>query len=181
MIDRTYRKEKARIGGDHRSKPEEFRLEWTRFQLYPFAIFLLLGFVMAQMWTVQAGVHIAVPAVLSFFMGIGTAYMTITTVYCIDLFTGQSGAVTASFNFVRCLFGAVTVSTIQLMNDRMGAGWSFVLLSGICLVTVPMPLCVLRYGPKWRLQRIEKNKRMEEERKRQAASKLAALEEKARA
>jgi hypothetical protein len=34
-MDIYYRREKKRVGGDHRAKPDEFRLEKTRFLVLP--------------------------------------------------------------------------------------------------------------------------------------------------
>lgn len=36
FMDRAYRKEQARVGGDHRSCSNDFRLEKTRFVFYPY-------------------------------------------------------------------------------------------------------------------------------------------------
>lgn len=74
------------------------------------------------------------------------------TIYGIDLFVGRGGAVTATFNLIRCLLGAASVSVVQLLNDAMGPGWTFVLFSGICLIATPMPLVVIRHGASWRLR-----------------------------
>lgn len=35
-MDRAYRKEKKRVGGDHKECPGEFRLEKTRFIFFPY-------------------------------------------------------------------------------------------------------------------------------------------------
>jgi hypothetical protein len=63
------------------------------------------------------------------------------------------------FNFTRCLIGAAFVGTVQIINREIGAGWMFVLLSGICLLVTPLPLIVIRYGPRWRAQRAERAER----------------------
>lgn len=36
FMDKAYRKEKKRVGGDHRTYPNEFRLERTRFIFLPY-------------------------------------------------------------------------------------------------------------------------------------------------
>ncbi|ORY29520.1 major facilitator superfamily domain-containing protein [Naematelia encephala] len=167
FMDKLYRKEKQRVGGDHRAKPEEFRLERVRFSVLPFTVGLLLVSCIAVGWSMQANAPIAVPIVLNLFVGLGTGFLTTVTIYSIDLFPGQGGAVTATFNLVRCLFGAASVSVIQLMNTAMGAGWSFVVLSGVCILGTPMPLVVLKYGPKWRLNRIRKAKEKAERKRRE--------------
>jgi hypothetical protein len=36
FMDKAYRKEQARVGGDHRTCPHEFGLEKTRFVFFPY-------------------------------------------------------------------------------------------------------------------------------------------------
>lgn len=36
------------------------------------------------------------------------------------------------------------------MYNSLGAGWSFVLLSGICVAGMPISFIVIRYGRSWR-------------------------------
>ncbi|WVR03902.1 hypothetical protein IAU60_000901 [Kwoniella sp. DSM 27419] len=163
IMDVFYRREKRRVGGDHRQYPETFRLERVRFMILPYHIGILLAATLGLAWSIEVHAHIAVPIVLNFFVGIGVGFLTTTTIYGIDLFAGQGGAVTATFNLIRCALGAVTVSTVDLIVQRMGAGWCFVLLSGICLVGTPMPLICLKYGPKWRVRRIERAKQKVEQ------------------
>jgi hypothetical protein len=67
------------------------------------------------------------------------------------------------FNLIRCAAGAVSVGIIQTLNRHLGAGWSFVLLSGIWLLLTPLPLIVAKYGSKWRLRQIEKDTQKKEE------------------
>ncbi|WWC68737.1 uncharacterized protein I206_102671 [Kwoniella pini CBS 10737] len=156
IMDVFYKKEKRRVGGDHRQCPDEFRLERTRFKILPYQVGILLAATIGLAWCTTVHVHIAVPIVLNFFVGIGTGFLTTTTIYSIDLFTGQGGAVTATFNLIRCAMGAVTTSTVQLIVNRMGAGWCFVLLGGICLLATPIPFILIKYGPKWNKRRRDK-------------------------
>ena len=41
----------------------------------------------------------------------------------------------------------------QIIYDAIGAGWAFVLLSGIVVIGIPMPLIVLQHGTEWRQRR----------------------------
>lgn len=80
------------------------------------------------------------------------------------------GAVSASLNLVRCAFGAVGTGVIQQMYSGLGAGWTFVLLTGLCLCAVPLSLVVIFYGPGWRAKREERRER--EQHEQHAASRL---------
>ncbi|KAG9009630.1 hypothetical protein FRB90_008258 [Tulasnella sp. 427] len=64
-------------------------------------------------------------------------------------------AVTLILQFI----GAATASVINPILKAMGAGWAFVLLSGICLLVTPaFTVVVIRYGPVWRTRRWERTK-----------------------
>ena len=41
------------------------------------------------------------------------------------------------------------------MYANLGAGWTFVILSGICVAGLPLPWLILKYGKKWRAHRAE--------------------------
>jgi hypothetical protein len=100
VMDRLYRAEKARVGGDHRERPE-FRLERTRLIILPVHAALVLSSSIALGWTMQKRVHVSVPIIMNFGFGIGTGFLTTTTIYSIDLMPGKGGATTASVSRVR--------------------------------------------------------------------------------
>ena len=56
-------------------------------------------------------------------------------------------------NLVRCSFGAVMVSVIDLIVSALGAGWTYVLLAGICLACSPMIWLAIWIGPRCRAKR----------------------------
>lgn len=56
-------------------------------------------------------------------------------------------------NFMRCSLGAVTVSVVDLMINAMGVGWTYVLLSGLCILTGPLMFVIMYIGPKFRAKR----------------------------
>ena len=61
-------------------------------------------------------------------------------------------------NLVRCGLGAVLVSVIQIILDRLGPGWTYVLLPGICVVLSPILLLTYVMGPRWRADRRAKRR-----------------------
>lgn len=93
----------------------------------------------------------------------------------IDLVPGQGSAVTACVstfplsryvllnsstyhmqnNLVRCLLSAVLVSVIELIFDAIGVGWTYILLTGITLLSLPVIYLELKLGPKIRKKRLE--------------------------
>lgn len=95
ILDRLYKAEKARVGGDHRQTPA-FRLERTRLIVLPFHAGICICSSIALGWTMYYKVHVSVPIILNFIFGLGTGLMTTTTIIGIDLMPGMGGAVTAS-------------------------------------------------------------------------------------
>lgn len=102
----------------------------------------------------------------------------IAQLYGQDILPGQGGAVSASvsgrpelrgigltiqLNLVRCIFGAVGTAVIQLLYNAIGAGWTSVLLSALCIAASPLFLVIAKWGPKWRegrrRKRVEKDER----------------------
>lgn len=71
----------------------------------------------------------------------------------VDLFEDAASASSASINLVRCLLGAVGSSTIALMINAMGVGWSFTTLSGILVLSAPLVWFQYRFGSKYRAER----------------------------
>lgn len=59
-------------------------------------------------------------------------------------------------NLVRCTSGAALVSVINLIIDAVGAGWAFVILGIVCLLSGPMILLETHRGPYWRERRWKK-------------------------
>ncbi|KAG8934506.1 hypothetical protein FRC01_002238 [Tulasnella sp. 417] len=77
----------------------------------------------------------------------------------IDLFPKAGSSATAINNCVRCLIGALVASVINLILKALGTGWTYVLLSGICLLITPaFTVIVIRLGPRWRARRLERTK-----------------------
>lgn len=95
----------------------------------------------------------------------------------VDLFPNNSAAIIASNNFtrynlerfyylyqitylyfsIRCILGALAVFCVNPGVDLIGIGWFFTTVSLIVFVSRTILIVELKYGPKWRLQRSERN------------------------
>lgn len=107
LLDRVYRREEVRAGGDFRRCPRTFRLERTRLRcMYPFAV-LFVAACTALGWCLQARAPLAAVLAVQFCVGLGTGTTSMATIYGQDVLPGKGGAVSASLNLVRCAFGAV--------------------------------------------------------------------------
>lgn len=56
-------------------------------------------------------------------------------------------------NLVRCTSGAVFVSVVQLMINKIGTGWTYVVFAGLLLLAIPLIQFVIFIGPSCRLKR----------------------------
>ncbi|WVQ77779.1 hypothetical protein IAR50_007469 [Cryptococcus sp. DSM 104548] len=167
QLDYYYRKEEARVGGDYSSKPHQFKTELTRIRcLIPFAVCSCLATI-GQGWCLEKHVHIAATLVFNFFVGLGSGTVGSITVYAQDVKPGKGGAVSAAFNLVRCMFAAIAVACVQTMYSVMGAGWTFVLLTGLVIAGSPLPIITVFKGKQWR----DKRKERKEARKARKAEK----------
>ncbi|KAI8091104.1 major facilitator superfamily domain-containing protein [Gilbertella persicaria] len=111
-------------------------------------------------WCLQVNAPLAVPLVLQFLVGLSNSSLTICVQsLLIDLFPGKGASITASNNLVRCILGAIASSVIDPGIEGVGVGWMFTIIG--LLVTL-FNICVpvlLRLGPRWREQRIERLKK----------------------
>ncbi|KAI8330551.1 major facilitator superfamily domain-containing protein [Blakeslea trispora] len=110
-------------------------------------------------WCLQKNTHLAVPLVLQFLVGLSNASLTICIQsLLIDLFPGKGASITASNNLTRCILGAIASSVIDPGIEGVGVGWMFTIIGLLVfLVNVSIPV-LLKFGPRWRAQRIERMK-----------------------
>jgi hypothetical protein len=108
-------------------------------------------------WAMHAATHVAVPCVISFFLGIGmVGYNNTTNILLVDVHPGRAGTATAANNLTRCLVGAGASAAIIPMIDAIGAGPAFTLIGGLYFVGVIPLLLILQFGMKWRAEAKEK-------------------------
>ncbi|OWT38522.1 hypothetical protein AYX14_05816 [Cryptococcus neoformans] len=173
QLDYYFHREERRVGGDYRAKPEEFNIEKTRIRcLFPFAVCSCLATV-AQGWCLQAKANLGATLVMNFLVGLGSGTIGSVTVYGQDIKSNKGGAVSAALNLVRCIFGAIGVASIQSMYNTLGAGWTFVLLTGLVVIASPLPIVVIKKGRGWRDTRKEKRESKKEKKEAKKEKKKA--------
>ena len=59
-------------------------------------------------------------------------------------------------NLIRCTLSAVLVSVIELILKGIGIGWTYVLLAGVLVCSVPAVFLSIKIGPKYRVKRQRK-------------------------
>lgn len=98
--------------------------------------------------------HLAVPITLQFMIAYGsTAIFTLNSALVIDLYPGASASATAVNNLMRCLIGAGGVAAVQYIIDALTPLYTFLLLAGIVIISIPLLFVVARWGPGWRHKR----------------------------
>lgn len=97
----------ARVGGDYRHKPHEFKIERTRIRVIWPGMYIFIAASVALGWCIQVKAPLAALLVVSFFPSLGVAVIAIGVIYGQDTMPGKGAAASASLNFVRCAFGAI--------------------------------------------------------------------------
>ncbi|KAI0375161.1 MFS general substrate transporter [Pilatotrama ljubarskyi] len=163
ILDREYQRVKRNLIRKIEADPEKdirpedvtneehFPIEYARLRLMPAVLGLYVAACIGYGWCLQAGVNIAGPLILQIIIGwTCVAIMNSAQTLLVDLAPSHGSAITACNNLVRCSLGAVCVSVIDLILKALGTGWTYVLLSGICVVFSPIYWILIHYGPKWR-------------------------------
>ncbi|GAB5587939.1 hypothetical protein Unana1_02839 [Umbelopsis nana] len=114
------------------------------------ALIIIYGFLL------NARVQLAGILVVQFFLGICcTSIFNLFQTLLIDLYPKQSASITASNNLVRCLLGAAATAAIQPGINGIGVQYMFLTLGMIVVAMTPCIFVILKFGPKWRRNRME--------------------------
>ncbi|KAF4626811.1 hypothetical protein G7Y89_g11352 [Cudoniella acicularis] len=97
--------------------------------------------------------HIAIPLLLQFFTAFGaTAILLLNGVLIADLCPENSASATAVVNLARFCMGALAVGVMQLIFDRVGAGFTFLIFAMAALAVTPILVLQWMFGVKWRIK-----------------------------
>lgn len=181
ILDWNYRRTANKLGfkidkkrGDNL---KDFPIEKVRIQIIIPCIFIGCGVYIGYGWALQAQTHVAVPLVLTFFIGLFvTGSFQVINTLIVDLYPEAPATATAANNLTRCLFGAIATSVIEDMIAGIGRGWSFTLVALIFTVLSPVLLVIQKHGPAWREERRLKmiKRREKEEAKKSENSEMEA-------
>lgn len=151
-------------------------MEKARIQLIFPLIFIGSGACIGYGWALERQASVAVPLVLSFFIGLCVTWpFQILNLLIVDSYPEAPATATAANNLVRCLSGAAATAAIAPIIRGIGRGWAFTLLA--LLVTIPSPvlLIIVKHGPKWRRQRIQRMMEKSERNKAESSEKHTEL------
>ncbi|KAK0527324.1 hypothetical protein OC834_004470 [Tilletia horrida] len=131
-----------------------FPFEHARLAYLPFWFLLFAAALLAYGWTLERNVYLAVPIILTFFVGLGLGGLfSIINCIQVDYVGGKGASITAINNLCRCLLGAVFSAIVQSMIAAIGVGWSQTVFAGITLLSGLLPLALWYFGPRWRRAR----------------------------
>ncbi|KAM3074603.1 hypothetical protein ACMFMG_008033 [Clarireedia jacksonii] len=176
MLDRNYKKVANEIGFTIDRKRGDslrnFPIERARLEIiWPLltgglACYLCYG------WVLEKNANLAAPLVLQFLIGvcINGAFNILSTLV-VDLYPQSPSTATAANNLARCFLGAGGTGIISIMVKHMGRGWCFTFIALVCIATSPMLWIELKYGPKWREERmVRMDKQAEQQRLKEEAA-----------
>lgn len=105
-------------------------------------------------WTLEARTGIAVPLVMTFFIGLGlVGGHSIINTLIVDLYPQSPATAIAANNLIRCLISAGGSAVVKLMVDAMGYGWCFTLVGVVLVLMFPLLYLLISKGPSWREER----------------------------
>ncbi|GAA5909431.1 hypothetical protein JCM8208_005741 [Rhodotorula glutinis] len=131
-----------------------FPIEHARLRSMPYFFVGLISATIVYGWVVDEGVHLAVPLIMQFIVGLTvTSVMNSTSTLLVDLYPGQSASAIAANNLYRCLLGAAGTGFIDPLLKRLGPGWAFTMLSLVTVLFVPLVILEWRNGMRWRAER----------------------------
>ncbi|KAF5392074.1 hypothetical protein D9757_003311 [Collybiopsis confluens] len=126
---------------------------------------------------IQARTHVAFPIILSFWISWWNSFIMAPSgrhpilhplcgalvdsmcsplrvaIIMVDLFENSASIASATTNLVQGTFGAIGSATIAPMIGKLNVWWSLFLLSGLCLLVMPLILVHFKIGVRCRKQR----------------------------
>ncbi|KAL3424650.1 MFS multidrug resistance [Phlyctema vagabunda] len=113
-------------------------------------------------WTADKGIFWVVPAIATFFFGLGSMIIfgTVTTMLT-EFMPRKSSSGVAVNNFVRNILSCIAGIVTQPLIEAIGDGWLFLGMGVICWISAfGVVGAMRRFGPKWRMDMDEKMKYM---------------------
>ena len=137
MTDWNYRRHARKAGIElqknrqSRRQVEDTPLERARLEIVIPLVYLSCASVLGYAWVFNFNVHIAVPVIFLFCLGISTVGMVnVTSALTIDLHVGRPGTAQAVSLCFRYLVAAEVVAGALPLVDTVGIGWMGTIIAG---------------------------------------------------
>ena len=167
FLDWNFRRHAERAGIELSKQRQQdltnFPIEVARLQVVLPLVFLSALSIIGYGWVMVAHTSLAGPVILLFIatFSISGAFQGLSTLI-VDLNRSSPGTATAAMNLARCWMGAGAVAAVVPLQNRVGLGWTAVVIAGCFVLLSPIVLVVMKHGPRWR-----KEKAVKEEAKKQ--------------
>ncbi|KXJ89145.1 chloramphenicol resistance protein [Microdochium bolleyi] len=176
IVDWNYRRTARKLGIaiDRKTGVEApgFPIERVRVEIAMPQIILGSLVYIGFAWSFYFQAHIAVPLVLSFFIGMCvTGSFHVNNILLLDLTPDTPASATAANNLIRCAYGAVSIAVIENVIGHIGVGWAYTIIGIMFGVFSPVLWIIQKKGPKWRE---EKMKEMEERKRAESGERNAS-------
>jgi multidrug resistance protein len=137
----------------------DFPIERVRCEIALPCLILASASTIVYGWVLDYKTSVAGPLVMLFFVGFCVnGFFTILSVLMVDIYPREPATATAANNLVRCWLGAGASALIIPMINRMTSGWAYTFIALLYLVLAPLLWIIMRWGPKWRSERVQKEK-----------------------
>lgn len=124
----------------------EFRLPLLIFGACTLPISVALyGWIAEERWPI--GLMLFSIGFLGFALLVGVVPLM---AYVVDAFGIYSASAMTAVLITRCLMGTFLPLATGAIVDKLGYGWAFTVLAGVCIAVAPIPMVVLKFGAKWR-------------------------------
>ncbi|KAI9888889.1 MAG: hypothetical protein M1814_006178 [Vezdaea aestivalis] len=134
---------------------DNFDIEKTRIGVIWLPLIFTSFAVLAFGWVLHYRKHLAIALTLQFVAGLCMQLdFSIYNTLLVDKNHRCPATAQASSNIVRCALAAVVVAFLQRMFEALGIGWTFTLMSGLCLACVGLFLIDYHKGMTWRQSKI---------------------------
>ncbi|KAG2173676.1 hypothetical protein INT43_005096 [Umbelopsis isabellina] len=164
ILDRDFKIVAAQHGFDSTTLsrgalPIDFPVFKARFRSAVIPILFFDALIMVYGFLLWKEVPLAGPLVIHFFIGLSqSSLFTSIQTLIVDLYPRNSASISASNNLVRCLLGAASTAAIQPGINAIGVQYMFLVLGLVCFCCNPLLLALVKFGPKWRANRMEREK-----------------------
>jgi hypothetical protein len=160
LLDRDYKFIETRYKTTHNIEEDttvslkhnsDFPIERARLRNIWWITFSFIGATIGYGFSLSTK-HIAIPLVMQFLVAFGaTTILLANGVLIADLCPENLASVTAVINLVRFCMGALAVGVVQLLFDRLDAGFVFLVFAMATLAVTPILVMQWMFGVKWRM------------------------------
>ncbi|KAH8899331.1 MFS general substrate transporter [Thozetella sp. PMI_491] len=173
LLDWNFRRWARKLGVeinlDKQQNLEEFPIEKIRLQISICAIYILCPMVMAYGWAMQTRASLAGIEVSLLLLGNlcahanGVGSMNAINTLIVDTHPASPATAVAANNLFRCLVSAGATAIALPLINRIGMGWTSVVIAAMWACFSPLLWIVMFHGAEWRRADQEKKERRKKE------------------